>query len=100
MAVSGTETTQAANAADDLAIAADKHPLLPGGFAQFPNITNYTRGIDGLMIDIAGLSGSPTLADFRFCSGQHNGHGAMDRDPGSNRNVGSRGIWSEWVNSV
>jgi hypothetical protein len=55
-----------AGAADDNAVAPDKNPLQPGGFAQFPNITNYVQGINGVMIDIAGLTGTPALTDFGF----------------------------------
>jgi len=41
---------------DDAAIAIDKAPLLPGHSATFANVTSYTRGINGVMIDVsAGL---------------------------------------------
>ena len=43
-----------ANAADDGAIAAGKVPLLPGQAASFLNVTSYTKGINGIMIDVAG----------------------------------------------
>ena len=56
----------AANALDDQAIAADKHALLPGGTATFENYTSYSRGLNGLMIDVHSLPGSPTTADFAF----------------------------------
>jgi hypothetical protein len=57
----------AANAADDGAIAPDKSALLPGATATFANYTSYSRGINGLMIDVAGLY-STTLepSDFQF----------------------------------
>ena len=45
----------AANAADDGAIPADKQVLLPGGAASFANVTSYTRGINGVMVDVEGL---------------------------------------------
>lgn len=46
----------AATAADDGAIATDKIALLPGaGSATFANYTSYSRGTNGVMIDIAGL---------------------------------------------
>jgi hypothetical protein len=56
----------AANAADDSAIAPDKQALLPGQSATFANYTTYTRGINGVMVDIAGLPVGSTLsaADF------------------------------------
>ena len=58
---------RAANALDDLAIATDKTALLPGqGPATFANYTSYSRGINGVMIDIAGLRGDLSAADFSF----------------------------------
>ncbi len=59
----------AANADDDSAIAPDKSALLPGGTATFANYTSYDKGINGIMLDIAGLSGTPTAADFAFKTG-------------------------------
>ncbi len=56
----------AANAADDAAIATDKTALLPGGAAGFDNCTSYIRGINGVMVDIMGLPGAVTAADFAF----------------------------------
>ena len=60
------------NAADDRAIAADKPPLLPGlGPASFANVTNYSKGINGIMIDIGGLPAGASLypGDFSFAVG-------------------------------
>ena len=62
----------AANVADDGAIAPDKTALLPGQTATFANYTSYSRGINGIMIDIAGLPGTPTAADFEFKVGNDN----------------------------
>ncbi len=63
----------AANAADDGAIATDKSALLPGGTATFANYTSYSRGINGLMIDISGLpAGTLTASDFSFHIGNAN----------------------------
>ncbi|NLF29625.1 MAG: hypothetical protein GX591_01915 [Planctomycetes bacterium] len=56
----------AANEGDDDAIATDKTPLLPGQKATAVNYTGYDRGINGIMIDIAGVPGTPTAADFAF----------------------------------
>ncbi|MBN2474242.1 MAG: lamin tail domain-containing protein [Pirellulales bacterium] len=63
-----------ANVADDDAIAVDKTALLPGETATFANYTCYSRGINGIMIDIEGL---PTFAalgsdDFEFRVGNSN----------------------------
>ena len=58
----------AANEFDDRAIAPDKEALLPGGgTAAFKNYTTFYRGINGIMIDVAGLPGATlAAADFVF----------------------------------
>jgi hypothetical protein len=61
----------AANAADDGAVAPDKAPLLPGQPATFANYTSYSRGINGLMIDVAGLAGTPGVDDLAFRVGNN-----------------------------
>ena len=43
--------------------------LLPGVRASFVNYTSYTRGINGVMLDILNLTGTPTAADFVFRKG-------------------------------
>ncbi|MCK4624141.1 MAG: right-handed parallel beta-helix repeat-containing protein, partial [Phycisphaerae bacterium] len=62
----------AAGVADDGAIAPDKTALLPGGTATFANYTSYSRGINGIMVDIANLPGTPTKSDFVFKAGNDN----------------------------
>ncbi len=63
----------AINSADDNAIAADKTALLPGQSATLANYTSYSRGINGLMVDIAGLpTDHLTAADFEFRVGNSN----------------------------
>ena len=62
----------ATGAPDDAAIASDKTALLPGGTATFANYTSYSRGINGVMIDVVGLAGTPTAADFLFRIGNDN----------------------------
>ena len=61
----------AANAADDNAIATDKEALFPLDEAGFANYTTYTRGINGVMVDISNLpdDAEPSVADFAFKSG-------------------------------
>lgn len=55
---------------DDLAIATDKLAYLPGaGVATFNSVSSYARGINGLMIDIAGAHGPLSPADFVFTLG-------------------------------
>jgi probable HAF family extracellular repeat protein len=57
----------AANAADDAAVTTDKVALLPGGTATFANYTSYSKGINGIMIDFAGMPSAPlAAADFTF----------------------------------
>ncbi len=53
---------------NDDAIAPDKTPLLPGHTASLANYTSYSRGINGVMVDIDGLPDGVTLSrnDFRF----------------------------------
>jgi ELWxxDGT repeat protein len=60
---------RAASAADDAAIAPDKAALAPGALSTFANVTSYSRGINGVMIDVAGLpedAGPLTADDFLF----------------------------------
>ena len=58
----------AANAADDAAIATDKSALRTGDDPTFDNLTNYTKGLNGIMIDAGGLARPDllTAADFTF----------------------------------
>jgi hypothetical protein len=58
----------AANAADDGAIDPAKQALLPGGGkATFANYTSFSRGLNGIMIDVGGLPVSTLAAsDFTF----------------------------------
>jgi hypothetical protein len=59
----------AANASDDNAIATDKRALLPGGAATFANVTSYSRGLNGVFIDVRNFTAAPTAADFVFRTG-------------------------------
>ena len=58
----------AMDAADDGAVAPDKVALLPGQTPGVGNVTGYSRGINGVMIDVAGLPAAAALtpADFAF----------------------------------
>ena len=69
--------TPGADAADDDAIATDKEALPDGTASGFANYSSYSRGINGVMVDIAGLVPAPdagaapaalpvTAADFTF----------------------------------
>jgi hypothetical protein len=64
--------SQAAGAADDAAIAADKSALLPGGAATFDHYTSYSRGLNGIMVDLGGVNGvTLTAADMIFRVGNN-----------------------------
>ena len=54
----------AAGAFDDRAIALNKEVLLPGLKATVANISTYSRGINGVMVDIWNLPAVPTAADI------------------------------------
>jgi hypothetical protein len=50
-------------------MAPDKDALLPGQAPSFANVTSYTRGINGVFIDVQNLSLGPTYlseSDFAF----------------------------------
>ena len=60
-----------ATEADDAAIAPDKRARLPGEAATFANVTSYTRGLNGIMIDLADLPPAArnlSAQDFAFHS--------------------------------
>jgi hypothetical protein len=60
-----------ANEFDDDAIATNKSALLPGEKANFANYSSYSRGINGIMIDVDGLKDADALSasDFVFRMG-------------------------------
>jgi hypothetical protein len=62
----------APDASDDAAIASDKTVLLPGQTATFANYTSYDKGVNGLMVDVLDLRGTPTVDDFLFRMGNDN----------------------------
>jgi hypothetical protein len=64
----------AANVNDDLAIASDKVALLPGQKATRLNYSNYNRGINGVIVDVANLRAPEllTASDFTFRVGRSN----------------------------
>ena len=57
---------------DAKAIATDKTALLPGQMATFANLTSYDKGINGIMVDVAGIHGDITVNDFTFRVGNNN----------------------------
>src|SRR5262249_15069294 len=65
--------TAGVSTSDDAAIATDKVALLPGGgAATSANITSYSRGINGIVVDISGSHPEITAADFTFKLGNTN----------------------------
>ena len=53
----------AANASDDAAIVTAKSALLPGGTATSANYTTYSKGINGIMIDVSNLGTTDITLD-------------------------------------
>ncbi len=45
-----------------------KQALLPGQTASFANVTNYVRGLNGIVVDIANVGGLITAGDFQFAT--------------------------------
>src|SRR5581483_1710262 len=60
------------NVTDRAAIATDKEPLLPGHTATFANYTSYSRGLNGVIIDVADMLVLPRIDDFLFRVGNDN----------------------------
>jgi hypothetical protein len=58
---------------DNAAIASDKLAYLPNGTTgAFNNVTSYSRGINGIMVDISDIPGTVTASDFVFKVGNNN----------------------------
>jgi hypothetical protein len=49
----------------------DKTALLPSQLGSFANVISYTRGLNGVMVDISGLpaGAGPAVSDFAFKAG-------------------------------
>lgn len=62
----------AANSQDDRAIALGKQVLFPGGRASIDHVTTYSRGVNGVLVDLWKLPADPTAADFRVRVGNDN----------------------------
>ncbi|HZN68874.1 MAG TPA: hypothetical protein VFB66_26580 [Tepidisphaeraceae bacterium] len=56
----------AADARDDAAIATDKAALLPGQAPSFANVTSFSHGLNGVMVDVAGLPAGDELGPDDF----------------------------------
>ncbi len=69
---------------DNAAIATDKNAYLPNGTtAIFENVTSYSRGINGIMVDLTagGNHAAITAADFVFKVGNNNTPGSWAAAP-------------------
>ncbi|MFK7769851.1 MAG: endo-1,4-beta-xylanase [Mariniblastus sp.] len=63
----------------DNEIATNKTPLLPGETSSFDNFTSYNRGLNRVIVDVAGLaSSSLTVDDFEFRVGNTDTPSAWD----------------------
>ena len=51
---------------DEFAIAADKQVSLPGQTATFANYTSYSKGVNGIMVDLTNFDGIASKDDFTF----------------------------------
>jgi len=58
-----------------------KQALLLGQTASFQNYTSYSRGINGIMVDVADLAGSLGVSDFQFQVGNHEDPSSWEAAP-------------------
>ena len=79
----------AATPADGNAIATDKRALLPGQTASFANYTSYSRGINGIIIDVRNLAGRPVSYVFRTGTGGNPANWALAPQPTSTVTTGA-----------
>jgi probable HAF family extracellular repeat protein len=76
----------AANPADDAAIALDKEPLrVPGRPAYDGNVTSYTKGINGIMVDLSDPGTTIRAVDFAFKVGTTDNPADWPDAPAANR---------------
>jgi hypothetical protein len=54
------------NIPDSVAVATNKQALLPGQTATFQNVTGYSKGINGIIIDVSNLDNLPRFEDYSF----------------------------------
>ena len=93
---SGTSTRYdhndlAINSFDDLAIATDKtaYTWEDPNAATFANVSSYSKGINGIMVDISGSHPSITAADFIFRVGNNNSPGTVGHGQCSHQRLGA-----------
>ncbi len=69
------------NLTDTNAVATDKTPLLPGQTASFQNYTSYSKGLNGILVNVADLDNLPRYEDFIFRIGNDNNPAGWDIAP-------------------
>ncbi len=74
--------TAGVSVSDDAAIAPDRSPYFAGGgIAPLSSITSYSKGINGIMVDIEDAAGTLTVDDFTFKVGSNNSLGSWTNAP-------------------
>lgn len=73
--------TPGVSASDDAAIDTTKTALLPGQTGSYANISNYSNGINGIMVDIEGSRPNISADDFFFQVGANNAPGSWAEAP-------------------
>jgi hypothetical protein len=67
------DVTNGSTFSDDNAIAPDKTAYLPGsGTSAFSSVSSYTKGINGVIVDLYSQHGTITASDFIFKVGNNN----------------------------
>ena len=59
----------------------NKEVLLPGTRATLANVTSYSRGVNGLMVDVWNLPAQPIAADIRVRVGNDSTPGSWAAGP-------------------
>ena len=98
----------AANAQDDGAVATNKQALRPGQTATHANVTSYSKGLNGVMIDMTKMPGNLEADDFEFRVGNTNTPGTWALAPAplsiteraTGRPDGSTRVTIVWANNV
>ena len=80
---------RSADKRDDGAIAEEKEALLPGRRANAENVSSYTRGINGVMVDVARLPSGASVGAGDFVLRVGDGRGSWSAAP-SPREVDTR----------
>ena len=72
-AASAWDATNGATFSDDNAIATNKTAYIANGAAAtFNSVSSYTKGINGIMVDLSGTHGTLAASDFTFKAGNNN----------------------------